>query len=323
MKYFLLLSLLTPIAQADTLIRAFDADPLAYRAQLEAEVADQSWSEWWIRHRVDPSSERELARRLTEAQSEFLQGGLLEAERKFQSVLDLASSEDWRSREREAFAYAALRLAQMSQDQERQEAWLRQAARWSGVNLDAKLFPPPLWTKYLKFGETRLKENMDVDLWFPEARYLLVDGQPYQIQAGTKWTTDSFRHRFTLVYDHAKPVSREGTWTEFKMWRPVLAALVNGNCEEPDTAKLSKAKTKIFYREGCVRGQSETLKDRPPLTPFRNSVELTWPVSPPPSRPFIERPGLWLAGGLVATALVVALAQKKESNKSPTTTVGF
>ncbi|MGE0761718.1 MAG: hypothetical protein AB7N80_00425 [Bdellovibrionales bacterium] len=330
LNFFLALCLCHPRAfagQDKVLVRAADADVVDFRAHLEAYGEHQPYSEWWIRNRVAKESTDKLKRLLTLAQSEFLQGGLVEAQQKFLDVVAMAFSQDWRAAERATFVYAYLRLAQMAADQESRSRMIQEAARWGTVEIKAELFPAPLWLEYKKAKASRLSEALDLDLWFPQARYLLVDGRPIEVLAGTKFETDAHPHRFTLVYDHALPESRIASWTELKAWQPNLKNLAQGSCLEPLWISTSlPADSAAYFAEGCVLNWKAT----PAVGTASTSARIdstSWP------KDLTNVSGIkasntsakwwWIGGGLVLTAVAVSLSQERERKTESSTTIGF
>lgn len=321
LNYFLCFCLAFPqsvYSQDFAIVRATAASTVNYLAFIESDPVNKSYSGWWIRQRVPSQTRQRIRTLLAHAQREFLRGSVLNARKKFTELVAMAPDQDWRASERNAFVYANLRVAQLATDQDSREKFLNQAARFGEVEIQEDLFPPPIWQDYLRIKKMRYSDGLDLDIWFPEARYLLVDGRPIEIFAGVKVEIDNQTHRFTLVYDHAPPVTRSGTWSELKAWQPKVKPFAQGTCEQPEIEKDElPPQVAVFFDESCVFNAGVTKPEpKPDLKP--NFVSNAW------DRP-IEKPKnkitgwAWAIAGAVLVA-AVAINHSGEKKSQPSTT---
>ncbi len=328
LSWFLIFVIVQPKAWADApvVLRAPQASIVDYQAWLATHPRLQTFSEWWIKNRVPKAQEMDLERKLELAQIEFLQGGTTKAKELFLMLGQTEHSQDWRADERKAFAYARLRLAQMAADMEEQEVQVKAAASWGPVNLKDSHFPPPIWKSYGSALKNVIQEQLDLDLWFPGVRFLLVDGRPYEALLTTELPVDSAKHRFTLVFDHAAPKTFVATWTEFKSWRPSIASLVTGSCEkfEIQSGAQSAPGAQVYFSNDCVAGTPQ------PQVPKAIAAAEMQPIGGDWHKPASVLPKsnsntwLWAGLGVLALGSLALLSQKEnEEAAAPTTTVGF
>lgn len=326
-NFFLVLTLLpfqSYAAESSILIRASGVDLIHFQAHVQAYPEVTSFSAWRIFNRLPSVAKQNLKNLLSIAQSEFLNGGVVQARQKFSELVRLSDTQDWRSAERSTFVYAHLRLAQMSTDQDEREAHLANAARWGDAEVTAELFPPPLWQSYLKIKKSRLSEALDLDLWFPEARYLLVDGRPIEILAATKIELDQLPHRFTLIYDHAESVTKIATWSEIKAWQPRPKVFVTGDCQTADWQNNPELpQSQVYFSEDCITpfggAKAKKLID---LKPTTANMTAEW-ARPQSLKSDSKISGwVWAAAG-VAILTAIAISQKADEKTQSGTAVDF
>jgi hypothetical protein len=310
-----LLSQTTHAQETTVLIASQAADPTDYLAVTQGQSVYQTLSEWWVRHRVSDASLSELTQKLERAQTEFLQGSIDRARQEFVELLKLSDKVDWRESERKTFAYAELRLAQMSTDEVEKNFRVLAAARWGNVGLQRSLFPAPLWQMYQTQLRAKRQTHINVDQWFPTARHLLVDGKPYPIDPDVQFPLDAAVHRFTLVFDHSLPVSTSKTWSELSQWQPPANSIASGTCENPNVKPTPAvpASAKIFYAHECI-------------VPMGNPISVALPAPLSVEAPKISKSNykwLWVALGAVAVGSAVWLGQEEKPSSKPTTTIGF
>lgn len=315
-------------ADAKIVVRAKSASPSEFLSFLEARPGLVPFGDWIIRTRVSSQAESEVKRRLLIAQSEFLRGELVAAREKFAHLNELSTTQDWRSGERQTFAYAEMRLAQLAQDEDTRVRHRIEASRWGPVGLGADLFPKPLWMEYQKDLLSHVVVDLALDQKFPLARYILIDGKPIALTAGAKLETDQLEHRFTLVFDHRAPVTFTGTWETLTNWTFPDGALLDGSCEEPAWDPSVNQENAIgFFSLNCfVEGAlpPKPLPAKVNLSPKLGQNLADLPMNPIPSRPVWKSGWFWGATGIVAILTYSLVRQsKKEQSPTPSTSVGF
>jgi hypothetical protein len=325
---FLIFNLVLPplwAAEGRLVLRGPSADNLRYKAWLSARPEFQSFSDWWIRSRVDSSAEQNLQRKLELAQAEFLQGSIANAKQAFSDVVSLSRTQDWRAQERTALAYASLRLAQLAKEIEERDHHIGEAAVWGVVDLKSNLFPGPLWNLYRAAIQHYIREQLDLDLWFPGIRFILVDGRPFEALPTTEFAVDRSRHRLTLVFDHAQPVSGEMTWSEFKNWRPQIEPLVKGDCQNHALSEGLPSRFQIYFSDDCIVTPMDPGGTQAPKAQSSPSKDLPLPLLAEAS--FKPMPGfspwVWLGVGVLAVGAVTLINQNQRNSGPPPTTFGF
>lgn len=324
-----LLLLLSPpaMAQAVVFVRASGAEPQAYQAFIESRPGTMAYSDWSIRSRVSHAAEEEVKQRLLVAQNEFLKGELANARQKFQTLNELALTQDWRSGERQTFAYAEMRLAQLALDEDSRMDFLLQASRWGAVGLQENLFPAPLWSEYQRRLLQRRITTANFGTKFGDARYLLVDGKPVALTESATFEVDTLEHRFTLVFDHRRPVTRTATWETLNSWSLNDEALLKGSCDGPIWLD-PQAKPNVggFFTVECqvISSKSEkvALSDVKPQLGLSHSFTQLSPQKNE-AQPFFKSGWFWGATGVVAIVVFALASQKQDSGTTPTTSVGF
>lgn len=328
-----------PWANAAPLIRTSEVSELEYLAFIAASDSLETFSEWWISHRIDGRDRRDLEERFKNAQEEFLKGDLQTAKEGFTQIFALADQHDWRKEERQVLAFSALRVAQLSAESE-QDLWIHRAGRFQEIQMERSLFPPPLM---MKFDEAqKLRETLMVNparSW-PEAQFLLIDGQPFDLKKLMNLKSDKEIHRFTLVYDHAEPESRVMTYGELLQWRPLARELVDGGCNEARWRKREPLSVTVqaLFKNQCVA----TISTRPDqkkenlssIMPVAGLEQTANPLGTSSgaadfgrSNAWSERKNLsgtwiWIGLGAVAAAVVASQINTSQGG-SPSTSVGF
>lgn len=313
----------TTFAEPLPLLRAPTASPNEFEAYVQGQSEFIPLSEWLVRHRVDAKWPKEVQRRLLLAQTEFLGGSLPRARELFQELLQLSPDQDWRAKERKIFAYAALRLAQLSRDEDSRRLFAQDAARWGATGLDVNQFPLPIWRLYQEELTRQTVDRLDLHLWQPLARYLLVDGRPYILGPNTEFEIDNESHRFTLIYDHAAVQTVNSTWEGLKLWNPKISPSTSGNCQSPIWLDPNlPAQTSLYFSNDCVVAK-EKLNVRP--VPAPSPLALNEISQPIPSATMTQQrsPWLWVGLGAAILAFVVVSNQPRSQSASPSTTVGF
>lgn len=326
--WFVTFTLCCPYAWARSqspVIRAADAPIVNFKAWLATQSRYQAYSEWWIRNRVSHQDEVDIERALELAQAEFLQGGLEQAKRLFAALVDHKHTRDWRAAHRKAFAYAHLRLAQLSDSVEDRTSHILFAGAFGPVELAADLFPRPVWLEYKKALSEQFEEQMDLDLWFAGVRYLLIDGRPFDAIPSARLPIDPHKHRFTLVFDHASPVSLVSTWSEFKKWRPAAPAYASGSCESIQFSReiLGRGDVLTYVDDNCLKTPNPEIK---PGVPAKNEVQPlggNWSDTPEFKKTSRLNPWILAGIGIVAAGAILMLNQHANEKAEPSTTVGF
>lgn len=325
-------------ANAAPLIRTSEVSQLEYLAFVKAADSLETFSEWWISHRIEGRDRRDLEERFKNAQEEFLKGDLQAAKEGFTQIFALADQHDWRKEERQVLAFSALRVAQLSTESE-QDLWIHRAGRFQEIQIERSLFPPPLM---MKFDEAqRLRESLMVNparTW-PEAQFLLIDGQPFELKRLTDLKADKEIHRFTLVYDHAEPESRVMTYGELLQWRPLARELVDGGCNDARwrMRELLPITVQALFKSQCVATISTRPEKRENLSSINPAAGLVQATSPLGTlsgaadlgrsnawseRTNLSRTWIWIGLGAVAAAVVASQINTSQGG-SPSTSVGF
>lgn len=311
-------------AAQSALIRGADAPIVNYRAWLATQTRYQAYSEWWIRQRVSKQDEMKVEHALETAQMEFLQGGLERAKILFKDLTDQQHSRDWKAAHRKTFAYAHLRLAQLMESVEDKTTHIQLASAFGPVKLNSDLFPQPVWLEYQKQLSMQFEEQMDLDLWFPGIRYVLVDGRPFEAVATSRLPVDAQKHRFTLVFDHSAPVTLVTTWPEFKKWRPAASSFASGTCETAQFSRdiAGRNEVSVYIDDNCIKSPAGN------VTPVSKPKELSpigsdWQETPTITKNSGFNPWIWAGIGVLAAGAIVLLNQQADDRAEPTTTVGF
>lgn len=324
MKFFVFLFLLQPSlklwAEPTLVVRAPNVTATEFISFCRSQHDIICYSEHYLKSRQGLSTE--LNSLIEKAQTEFLNGALLEAKSSFQNLIEKLPAGDWSEEQRKILAYSFLRLAQMSENSAEISRLSRQAAQLGEIKLDPNLFPPPLWQQYQSKIKQRKTQSLPLDLWFKNARYLLVDGLPIELTPDQQIISDEWPHYFTLVYDHAPPVSRELTWAELKLWRPEPLPFITGTCEDFVIRQepLQNQSTKIYFSTTCLKDFTKPMvtteidfKGLNNFDPKKEGLSEWW-----------RKPWVWaMAGTLVAGAVYLNNQKEKNQEDPPTKTVGF
>lgn len=303
-------------------IRSPEIPTSEFLAKVNLSPRSITWSEWWIKNRISEPDIQSLEKRLALAQSEFLKGGIERAIELFRAIVELENSADWKLEQRRSYAYSHLRLAQMAGDRETRDQEILAASKWGDVPVREDLFPITIISDYKRKLQTRIKERMEVDLWFPESRFILVDGLPIEVKAGTEVFIDSLKHRFTLVYDHRPEATFVGSWGELKKWNPPELSYVSGTCDNPvwQIKPLSIESLRFAFKDNC---NLKWRQSQEKLSVSRNIELPTQQRIPEPVNVKSGENWLWYAGGIVAIGLLIASQRDNSPASTPTTTVGF
>ncbi|MBX7232010.1 MAG: hypothetical protein K1X29_07985 [Bdellovibrionales bacterium] len=338
-KFILIILGLTPHLKAQenvVLIQAGTANESDFNAYVKAHSNEglESFSAWWLKNRIPLATEKELQVRFEKAQEEYLNGNLLKAKKLLLQLTEMELTEDWRREERKIFSYAYLRLAQLEYQPEAKRDLVQKARRGLHLKLDPSLFPPPLWKEFSasQFNAKSL-ENILLENIFPMVRYLLIDGNPYPSIKPLQIPRDNLKHRFTLVFDHAPPLSRIVTWEDFFNWNPNPISWVDGDCDHWSWAQNSTPNInyKIFFSDQCPQGKTLQV---PKIISNANHSSLkelslkTIPLSklstPSPTSPqsLWKNKWLWISIGVLGAG-IYTLNQKETRSQNPSTQYGF
>lgn len=313
---FLFFFLNTPIyAQTKVAVRPAGENRDEFNAFVHSHNSIVSFSNFWLQQIERMVPREDLQKALARAQDQFLNGSIAVSRSLFETVLELRTSADWPEEDRKGFQYAALRLAQLSEDASRQSEFLKIAASIGGPMLDESLFPPPLVKKYSDITKEIPERRMQLDLLFPNSQLLLVDGKPFFTDSIKVIQQDDLPHRFTWISDAYLPESWVGKWQDLSSHNLNLVPIVSGSCSQSSIHSSLASHKNIFayFEETCV----QNLK---PIT----STELKLPVQPAQrSNHWLKSKWFWIGLGGTVTAFALLNQRHHDSSPTPTSTVGF
>lgn len=330
--------------QSRPLVASGEIGQLEIEAFSEA-MGRRTLAEYLDAERPGLASETRLRKRLERAQAAWLSGSPEDARRAFEELADLALEADWRGTQREALHYAHLRIAQTSTDEAARDAILERAGSlFPDVVPDASLFPPPLLVSYAAALARVRESSLEVPLgaFFPDDRFVLVNGRRFAITPTLKVKLSAARHRITLLSDSRPPVTLKGAPGAI---RPTdgRKPLATGSCQEPELIKFglpSGLEIDALYANECLRstalegsaGEAHKLSGLAPsigerAQPSSDMVRLVQsdPLSSAPPA-FAQRAAssqkgmsrthwIWIGLGALATGVTVTLLRESQRSR--------
>lgn len=321
------------------LLAAGSASSDEFRAYAEANNR-LTLSEIFDNTRPGTDLTRRLQNMTLKAQEAWLNGSVDESRRLFAQIADMTLEGDWRAAQREAIHYALLRLAQASSSTNERQSWLERAVTsFPDLDIDAKLFPPPLIESFQTIRSRILSETTVINAHsFPNHRWILINGRRFELHENLQLRLPDGLHRVTLISDSQRAFSRTLTPAQLRVLSVPTEPFVEGNCETPDWKPMSGSigingiqTVDVWFRNDCVR-LHETTGWRPlasdevdlerftkgisnPLKPSQAEVRLPWPQNEPPHNLKESNKKHWMWVGVAALATGAAYLLQKELNR--------
>lgn len=318
-------------ANADTTISASDLPVVAAEGVRASEVRAfaqaherKTLSEALLRARPGVAAANDLRNKLQRAQALWLEGSIDAAKAAFKELAAFAGESDWSRAQAKAIQYAQLRLAQSTQSETERDKWLNQAAsRFSYVEPEAGVFPPPLLEHYRRIESEMRKSAVNVSFSHltDEVRFVVIDGRAIDLLSTTRTQVMPGDHRVAYYTDFAMPLTKAMSAKQIAGDRPKLAYAARGNCVDPEVSQssLNKGDFDLLFAEGCVRQiNGGNLQPRNPTTALNLAIHRTNENGLPEMStlhetrdPFdsqkVTRPSyrwLWITAGVLAAGYV-------------------
>ncbi|NJL23918.1 MAG: hypothetical protein HC902_01170 [Calothrix sp. SM1_5_4] len=312
------------------LLQSPDASDVEYQAVLRANPSNQSVVRHYERTHPSPLQQERLLNRFAEAQRAFLKDPAEQARAAFIAVLELEHEDDWNPGSRELFLHALLRLAQIEKSETARDEWLARAVYWGDdLTPDRTLFPPPLLERWREVRNRNPRANPEVLLkngWHA----LLINGRRCTPGNCPSYPPSETPVRLTLLSNVWQPQTMILPSRALQTFRPKETAWVHGDCGAYRLAAPARdlANSRPFFSLDCERGKEAAVNPRPvsshdALTAGSHvSLPVPMPSQGTNDNKFYRSKWFWAGIGTVAIALLIS-AQKRESEKQPTTTYGY
>ena len=305
-------------------IRSTEIDDHHLRAFAETE-GRPTLADYYESNRPLKSNQEQLRRLIERAQGLWLNGSTESARAVFKDIAQMTLNDDWRGAQRESIHYADLRLAQSALTPDEATQWLEKAVRdFPELKPSAKVFPPPLVASFndvkahlrSQFSEVELGER------FRDYRFMLINGQKYDLEDTTKVSLPPGTFRVTLLSNLHSRITETMTASQLRIFQFVVPPIASGTCTEPHLADSPELDfpVSVVYKENCYRTHNRAgwLNPSPEISDLQlkgievpsASSQLT-PVNQvagfeitKPEEPFVTKRSLIIVG---ATAITVGI----------------
>ncbi len=298
----ILLILISQLMAQDVMIQGESTPDVAYEKRLVSDPNLQSY----IQHLQSQDTKNNLKLQSTfkQAQFEFLQGSLEKAADLYGQISDMQHKARWTLSEQRIIHYSFLRLAQLSKAD--RNNWLTKAFIFHPeMEVDDKLFPPPLVDQY-----RRLQESTPMNVWTlpnktEEFDQIFINGRT--LPKGSRF----FRYRpgrvrIDFLSNTYQPVTLVTDLKELETIKVSLHPLASGTCQVPKFYVEGSEKFRLL-NENCLSGKmagtgAKTLEKWQAAT-----------AKPQPGPSFLKNKWFWVGVSVVATGLTLHSLKQRES----------
>ena len=277
---------------------------------------------------------RKLKKIFGSAQELYLQGKNQDAKRKWLDVVQLSLKHHWSLDDRATISSSYFRLAQLENEPQNSDKWLRRAYDFDPKYIPQKnIFPPSIIDRF----ELLQTENipMVVDLKnFTEYRYIVVNGQIFDLfqKKSIRWPDAIVRVTWVSsvfpLHTQTLPVSKLG---RVKLEHPPL---VTGSCQKPEinlmllTQSITEKVIPVYPGPCFPKSETKAQIDNSSFE-FTKYDKNLWGTLDRPGhwekpihkrKKFLKNPWIWAGVGLIAGAIMINQSRNEEkSSPRPTT----
>lgn len=260
------------------------------------------------------------------AQILFLDGNLEKAKQQFLIVVEKKWACDWAEGERQIVLFSFLRMAQLEQEDTRQNNWLQKALQYDVEwTPDSSIFPPPLLQKYNTLRRQTLSQKITLPEFSQKFSALLRNGRFVSL-AQLTLEAPAGQARYTFVSDTYQIETVFLTLSELEQLSLQPKPFITGDCNGFEVSENLKwiENISVFHSLNCVKGTHQQAVAA--SVPADSAVRIpdVPSTSVPHQKTWIQRNGLWLGTAIVGSLLVSYHLKNQERPQSvavPTTTL--
>lgn len=265
-----------------------------------------------------PCSEASILKQYSQtANDNFVNGSLETAKNYFLKIGNLKWKCDWKPKERQIIVEALFRLSQLEAAPSSQIEHIKTAIEFDeDLNMDDKLFPPPLIEIY-QHQKAKSKTSA-LNKYYDTYSVVLRNGRPLKVSKDSL-TVPSGKARYTFLSDSHAPISAVSDPHNLDIQS---APLVSGDCSSfiLNTPEQWSQSVKVFFGPECLVDQPKNslalatseiaLKEE-----LKNNIDHQLDADNRNKKPhWIERNYLWIGAAIVATVLISSeMNQRKDT----------
>lgn len=289
-----------------------------------------SYSKYYMDHHPIAKHSKKLELALSKAQHSYLKENLEKSKNYFKELIAMSHIADWKAQQRKTIIYGYLRLAQLEEEKNIKDTWIKKAAYFSmGLPTDEELFPTEILEKYKNY------QKISPIYWSPSKKhqnykYIVINGKRFAHHQKITFTLPQQKIRITFISD--SQLSESYILHPKELIRGIKlskANLVNGSCENHQLhSSLKNKQFTAFFEKPCLiqNASLQEIVQKNTLTNQQNSFNKALSILNKEDFSIFNKKGftktkwIWLGAGISVAAL---LLKSSQNNHKPSIKHGF